>query len=385
MVLLLIATLLIMGITAFQATQGMFSALLTLVLTVICLTVAFNYYQPLAVTLYDTMPAYAEAGALLALFVIPLLVLRNLADWLIRGDVTVGSDLVGVWLGRAVAGLFGLFTAILLVGVLTVVMQLLPWGASVLGYRPFDGALQRNQSLWPFCPDRVTVALAEGLSGGSLSGRRGFARYHDDLLREAFCRRNTAGLHGRVEAPADALQVERIEDVTAQIDDDLPYLDAEEHPILDELDPSKRYLLVTVRVDRSARGEPPEKDDTNRRSEPKIFWRLVGTHFRLRCDSGASYYPLAGTPIAVLDQDGKTLPDLLSKKVYPAERSADIGGWDRTRLAVLARYREPKGERSMHAVRAVWLYALDDMQDKPASVIFRGIAVEPAPEVVEGR
>ncbi|MBS3733847.1 MAG: CvpA family protein [Phycisphaerae bacterium] len=399
--ILLAATLLILCIAAFQATQGTFSALITLMLTVLSLAVAFNYYEPLAVSLYETQPAYADAVALLVLFFLSLLVLRNLADWLIRNDVRVGSDMTGVWLSRGIAGVFGLFTGILLVGVLTTAMQLMPWGRSVLGYEPFDTSLQRTGSLWPFCPDRVTVALARGLSAGSLSGERPYADHHDDLLREAYCRRNTAELHGRVEAPPDSLLIERVVDVTDHVGKPkaegeplfadgivLPpkLFDPVEHPILSELDAGKRYLCVVARIDRSARAERPDDDEDDDKKDRPIYWRLVGTHFRLLCGTGddaVSRYPLAGEPLAVLNEDGDALGmQGVLGPVYPAQRDAETDRWDRARLAVLAKYARVK-EGSMRAVRVAWIYAVEDTVTAYRTLTFRGVAAHGVPEVVK--
>lgn len=431
MILAVVATLLILGIAAFQAYQGMFSALITLFLTMLCLVIAFNWYEPMAGALHGTQPAYADAISLLALFVLPLIVLRNLADWLIRGNVATGADLTGVWIDRAIAGVFGLLTGILLVGVLTIATQLLPWGRSALGYTPFSPSLQRTGALWPFCPDQLTLGIARGLSGGSLSGEQAYGQVHDNLLLEAYCRRNMAEMNGRTEAPPDSLDVDGAVDITTRMDayiaeaadiakraeedeqtppdpiligqdpqQGVPHglFDPERHPVLAELEDGA-YVVVFAAVDKSARG-PTEAN----------YWRLVGTHFRLVGQSGRSYYPVAGEAVGMTDASGDTIlgyfplrdeedaarkmpvePYLMRAKIEEAEAIKEQRGrFDLSRLAVLARLpSEPKRGQdpgpdidSVQNVRVAWLYVIDT-DDKPNYMVFRGIAKDAVPEVQE--
>ena len=67
MVLIIIAALLVAGIAFFQIIQGLFSALIMTILTILCAALAFTFYEPLAALLHSRQAAYADAGALLAL------------------------------------------------------------------------------------------------------------------------------------------------------------------------------------------------------------------------------------------------------------------------------------------------------------------------------
>ena len=145
MVIIILATVMVLGIAFYQVIQGLFSALIMTILTVLCAAVAMGYYEPLAsAVLYTRQAETADAVALIALFVLPLLGLRMLVDRLIPGNVVFGR-----WADRIGGGVLGIFSGLIITGVLMVALQMLPFGASVLGYTPFDDALQRDQSLAP--------------------------------------------------------------------------------------------------------------------------------------------------------------------------------------------------------------------------------------------
>ena len=201
MVLIVVALLLILGIAFFQVIQGLFSSLIMAILTILCAAAAFTYYEPLAQLLYTRQPAHADAVSLIALLVIPLLVLRFVFDRFLGGNVVFG-----MWTNRIGGGLLGLLTGMVLVGVLAVAVQLLPFGASVMTYKPFDGSLHRQSRLYPFCPDEFTLGLMKRLSAGSLKSRRQLGKTHDNLLLDAFAVRNTAGKFGRADATPDELK-----------------------------------------------------------------------------------------------------------------------------------------------------------------------------------
>ena len=48
MILIVITALFVLGIALFQAVQGLFSALIMSILTILCAVLAFNFYEPLA-------------------------------------------------------------------------------------------------------------------------------------------------------------------------------------------------------------------------------------------------------------------------------------------------------------------------------------------------
>jgi len=279
MALILIATLLILGIAFYQVVQGVFSALIMTILSILSAAIAFGFYEPLAQLLYDKQPAVANGAALAALFVVSLLVLRLVFDRLIGGNVVLG-----VWADRIGGGVLGLISGMICVGVLATAVQMFPFGATVLTYRPFDSTLRRDQGLAPFYPDEFAIGLSDMLSGGSLAGKRTLSSVHPDLLLEAFAARNTAELYGRLDAtPKDLLAAEAF----APSRNVTPWsADVPDNPLLD---PTTMTTDLVVRCKVAA--EVADEADKDAGFEAR--WALPATHFRLTCASGRSYYPVA--------------------------------------------------------------------------------------------
>jgi len=183
MVVIILATVLILAIAYFQVIQGLFSAMIMTILSILCAALALNTYEALAEAfLHSRQQAYADPIALTALFVLPLLGVRVLLDRLVGGNVAFGA-----WADRIGGGMLGI----------------------VFGYRPYDDALRRDQRVWPLYPDEFTVALTRLVSKGALGGEASFEKLHDDLLLAAFCARNTGGRNGGVHAAPDAAKVPR--------------------------------------------------------------------------------------------------------------------------------------------------------------------------------
>lgn len=366
MIVIVLATLLVLGIAFNQVVQGLFSSLIMAILTVLCAAVAFGYYEAAAAAwLYSRQPTTADAVCLVALFVLPLLGLRLLLDKLISGNVVMST-----WIDRIVGGVLGLVTGITAVGVLLVAMQMLPFGPAVLGYRPFDTAMERDQRVWPFYPDEFVVGLAKTLSAGGLSGQRPFGHAHDDLLLEAFCARNDAGKNGRTDAQDGNLKVlDAYEPVPASLGwmKDVPA-----NPRLGKFDPDK-IVVVRVSVSRNAR-EGAAADKAAR------WWVLPATQFRLACSRGPethNYYPVAcltyvKTPLP------KEPEDMHWKCVVPGKKD------DKLQFATFTVERPPegrktkkkKGEKRKDAKGLIvdWVYRIAE-SDTPEYVAFRRMAV----------
>jgi len=280
MILIVVAWLLILAIALYQSLHGLFSAVIMAFLTTICAVFALGYYEWLGPAfLYSTQPAYADALSLVLHFVIPLLILRTVFDKLIIGNAPLGG-----WADRASAGLLGLYIGTVMVGILAIALQMLPYGSSVLGYEPFDRSLQRTNRI--YCDE---FALGVFKSTASLASDQSFDTVHDDLLLELFCARNTAGLNGRVDAPPDALTI------PAAFKPDKKWEQVIDHKTLpsDPCRPSVKsdVLIVQARVSNKARSDRKGDD----------WYRLPVTHFRLVTKSGVSLYPLG----AIAPHEGK--------------------------------------------------------------------------------
>ena len=109
MVLIIGATLLLLGLAFYQVVQGMFSAIIMAILSVLCAAVALNFYEPLA----------------------------GVFNRSIRGNVVMGMGA-----NRIGGAVFGLISSFALIGVLMIVLQLLPLPGTILTYKPYNATLQ---------------------------------------------------------------------------------------------------------------------------------------------------------------------------------------------------------------------------------------------------
>ena len=194
----LFGLILVLCITFFQGLQGLFSAFIMCVLTILCAALAFGSFE----TVYHgflikTMPEYGEAVALVSIFILSLLVLRTVLDNVIKGNMVIP-----VWADRAGGGVLGFVSAILIVGVLQLGFELLPFSEQFLGYNRFVAvnaerrdkeldedelkdvvaasvAWRRNDLL--LNPDGFAARVASMLSSGSLSGSTHFASVYPDF------------------------------------------------------------------------------------------------------------------------------------------------------------------------------------------------------------
>ena len=298
MLLILLATVLVLGIAFFQVVQGLYSSLVMTILSVICAMLAINFYEPVAALLYEYQPGHADAITLIVLFVVPLLVLRILSDKYLSANIVIG-----VWPSRIGGGALGLLTALIVVGMLTLSIQMLPWGPSIMGYRPFNDSLQRDQKMGPFRPDEFVLGMAKFLSAGSLgtgqnwtpdndaTPKHTFANTHDDLLLELFRAHNqilreakddegkvVEFYSGRVDAAPNS-----ITPVTVYEPGELSAFDELPRGLLKKNTPSK-VIIISTSVNQTAQDEDG-------------WWRLPATHFLLlTVDKQAktkSYYPVA--------------------------------------------------------------------------------------------
>jgi hypothetical protein len=362
MILGLLAMILIVGIALLQLREGLFSALVFTVATLVASAAALGCYRALAAAtgLISQSPTLIEPLCLGLLFIAILYPLRFVLDKFIGEDIVYG-----LWIHRIGAVTLGLFAGTIIVGMLMIVIQLLPFGRNVMGlYQPFGPDLQRQASLSPIPADTVTLGLTEMLSAGALSTSTSLADQHPDLLQEAFCRRNTAGLHGRIDTEPDAMKIIGL--YTAQPEDI-----SGEVPASGQLDPihgQPQILVVRVAINASASGD----DD---------WWRLAGTHFRLHCDCD----PL---PPVDLYPVGYLYTTLMRREwlLHPAEMKD--GTVDLANLAVVrpldaARYMrsEKLSEEQINLV-VDWVYAIPE-KATPTRLVFRGtdMAELPAPKV----
>ena len=274
MALILLVVALVLAVAFFQVVQGIYAALIMMLASLVSAAVAFAYFEPLAEVLYPQLHGAAEGVAMGGLFGVCLLVLRLGADHFLHHNVVVG-----VWANRIGAGALGLVAALVIMGTVMTAVQLLPLGSSILGFKPFNESLQRQQVLAPFQPDQFTAGLVDLMSLGSLKPGSGktLGVVHRNLLQEAAARRNTAGLNGSITAPSNSLMVTG--SYAPEYDATMTWMDqVPDDPLRGQA--QTNILIVRVAVDASA-------------ADADKWWRLPATHFRLIGKDGNSAYPVA--------------------------------------------------------------------------------------------
>jgi hypothetical protein len=291
MILILLVTVMVLAIAFYQTMQGLYGALIMALVSVVSALLAFNYYELLGGILLDRQPAHAHGGALIAIFVGSLFVLRMGTDSLLKRNVVVSP-----WIDRIGGGVLGLVVGMIMAGVFTVALQMFPVGTSIWGYRAYDQALRRNQRLYPFCPDEALLAGINLVSAGSMKnpGHGNWASVHDDLLLELFCARNVCEqtrrvdretveeTFGRVDAPLDSLHYAG----AYPLPPGMTHRSIPDPQRFEETAGDERFRRIVLRVEVSDRA----------RNSLDGWWRLPATHFRLACRDAAgrvhSYYPM---------------------------------------------------------------------------------------------
>ena len=354
MILTIAAVVLILAIALFQVTQGVFSAIITTILAIISAMIAFNFYEPVAsALLYSRQPGTADAGVLLALFIISLFGLRELFDVLIKQNLELG-----VWPDRIVGGLLGVVTGTIMVGVLMVALQMLPV-AKMFGFEPFDSSLARKSHIEPLRPDEVVVSMMKSFSSGAWSGDSSMQTLHEDLLQESFAANNDAGKNSRTDATPGSIMLKAVNVVVqAKMPQDL-WKSIPKNPMLS--DPSSpTVFVVRVHVDDEARDAKEGQATTN-------YFMLPATQFRMVSKSGKDYYPVAYLTNSTADKLGWKLVGMTPPQT--AERPADSKANDGLTGLIAFHYLPDKPQ----TLNVDWVYRLDP-NEVPDYIVFRRVA-----------
>ena len=191
------------AVAYYQAIQGLTSASITCVVSILCMALAFTSFEYVADTmLMGIIPDFAYPVALFATFVVPFGILRLILD-----KVVPRSNLfpqIVDWIG---GGAMGALAAVVITGILTLSIELVPWGSEgFIGYTRFDPEHpDQPRELW-LKPDRATVWMAAALSDGAFSSRRSFFEDHPDWVSEiGWVQSQPRGIKRVV--PADSVQL----------------------------------------------------------------------------------------------------------------------------------------------------------------------------------
>jgi hypothetical protein len=183
-------SVLVIAILFRQATLGFYSALLMAVLTVCCGVAAMGMHEWVAAEFVSKYVSedYAMAVGLAVPFGMMLFVLRIVADKLMPR-----TCLLPAMIDRIGGGICGFFTAMTMVGIASLSLQMLPLGRATLGFQripsyakstdgtPLPAQDAPERDLW-FTPDRFVVEMTSLLSSQVFSSSRNFYREHPDYV-----------------------------------------------------------------------------------------------------------------------------------------------------------------------------------------------------------
>ncbi len=205
MVLSLFLVVLIAAITFFQSIHGLFNGIITCVMAILCCAFAFAVHEYVALELLmGWKPNLALPLALVLSFILPLIALRSAADAMIRR-----SSLVPSIVDKAGGVIFGFVTAMIIVGVLALGIQMLPFGGRFLQFCQYDVTADdfdptEEPSGILLSPDRFATGLASMMSAGIFSGKSRWEDDHPDYVREVGWDQ-TVPLDVRCFAPRDGI------------------------------------------------------------------------------------------------------------------------------------------------------------------------------------
>ncbi len=134
--MIIIFNILLIGMAAliayWWATQGLLSALLHLVCVIAAGTLAFAFWEPLAIAMMSggTFDNYAWGVSLIGTFTISLLILRVISDKIAFGN-TQFPDIVNL----AAGGVAGIFSGVLTVGICVISMGFIQSTTDIMGYQ----------------------------------------------------------------------------------------------------------------------------------------------------------------------------------------------------------------------------------------------------------
>jgi len=210
----LIFLVVLIAIVLVQAPHGLFSNLIMTVLTLCCAAFAFGTYEWLATQHLAGLwrPDLAHPISLAVLFGVPMLVLRLIFDKLIKR-----SALLPALVDKIGGAVCSLITAMVIVGVAAIAVQMIPVGTSLIGFSRFDVAIKEDaesppnldapeRGLW-LAPDGFAAGAAAVLSNGVFSGRVPFAKHHPNPV-QAVGWVNTGKLEISRYAPPNSISVD---------------------------------------------------------------------------------------------------------------------------------------------------------------------------------
>ncbi len=192
--------------------SGALSSILALIAAVFGSILAGALFESLQGVIAGYRPDYARGFTFLILFLAAFAVCRFGADFAVPRNIKLPK-----LINKAIGGVFGLFTGLVIVGSILIGIQMLPFGTAILGFDRFggdsgmqgdgQGAVATGSNIW-LSPDRFTLGFWNLALGRSLGGDHSFASVHPDLLAESYGYRNTVFAGVTPTLPPDLMKLD---------------------------------------------------------------------------------------------------------------------------------------------------------------------------------
>jgi hypothetical protein len=295
-----IVALLIVMVALYLVTQGMLSALLALATSIFSSILAMALMEPLQSLIGSKWPDYARGLTFLLLFLVIFTITRFGADMAVPKNIKLST-----LLNRITGGVIGFFVGLVVVGTMLIGLEMLPLNRVVLGFdrfpnqehhmqavaegqsgaaEPILGQMAKRQNV-VFAPDRLVLAIWDGVSGRALGGERAWASIHPDLTVESYGYRNHFG------GSARSIPTELFEVRDTWVSADASFDDASK--VSHKPAPGKRFAVVRTaekKGDASGHSSTDYRSDGQTRTGEYIF--ISATQLRLVTDKFRQYYPI---------------------------------------------------------------------------------------------
>ncbi len=299
--------LLIVLITAFWVYQGLFSSLIMFFDVLVSAMLAFAFFEQVHGLWEGSIQDGLGHGlALMLVFLVSLVVLRQVTDRLVPDDVEMPKPVA-----MAGGGIFGFGTAMLLTGVAMIGVQMMPIGSDVFFFERYSSDPETgdvySSSLGVFGPDKFTFGLVSSLSSdGKFGSGNSLAYAKPDFVEQLYSARAAPQSEARMFVPANCIKVRDWWVINS--------LDHAKHELKGEgfatsltrsfqsREPEKvgwQYMVATVYVDKSAAAKTRSDirfripqfrvigfDNGNTQEEPSVYLASGMTDIYTHVDVG---------------------------------------------------------------------------------------------------
>lgn len=244
MTLNIFVVLFVVGMGVTWSTQGLFSSLIHFLLVLIAGTLAFSFWEPVAVgLLMPWIPHLAWSVALLLPFAVLLVGLRTMTDTIVPGNIRL-PGIVNSLLGGVIGAASGVLTA----GIYVIGTGFMPLPADFSGYQAYApkdyGQVEELDKLW-IPVDTYTNQVFQTLSAGAMASSTPMPLYQPDLRMQSSLVRLRVDERASIVASPEAFSIEQIVSLSLP-SDTLPSSVVDQLPQLSESD--SKLILVDLKA-----------------------------------------------------------------------------------------------------------------------------------------